>query len=211
LPLIAASFYFGSKKLLSRLWLSRSTKFVADRVILGTLSAAIVILSAAVIWNFAFGERVELSEESKKREILLREKREMYEWIKWNTAVDARVITPDTEDGELYLYTGRKAMRRIAFLPAGAYDEQITRRDLGHVMDVAQATGAQYWMTVDEYDTTWKAYHDLVQARLSQLSSVLPELFRSSNGHVRILGLRCLQELRDPNCRAATGILLPDN
>jgi hypothetical protein len=211
LPLIAASFYFGSKKLLSRLWLSRSTKFVADKVILGTLSAAIVILSAAVIWNFMFGERVELSKESKKREILLRDKREMYEWIKWKTAVDARVITPDIEDGALYLYTGRKALRRIAFLPAGAYDEQLTKHDLDHIMDVAQATGAQYWMTIDEYDTTWKAYHELVQARLSQVSSVLPELFRSSNGHVRVLGLRCLQELDAPDCRTAIGILLPDN
>ena len=210
LPLIAASFYFGSKKLISRLWLSRS-KFVADRVILGMLFAVIVILSTAVIWNFAFGERVELLEESKKREILLSEKREMYQWIKWNTAVDARVITPDTEDGELYLYTGRKAMRRIAFLPAGAYDEQITRRDLDHVMDVAQAIGAQYWMTIDEYDTTWKAYHDLVQARLSQLTSVLPELFRSSRGHVRILGLRCVQKPTSPDCRAAAGILFPGN
>jgi hypothetical protein len=102
-------------------------------------------------------------------------------------------------------------MRRIAFLPAGAYDEQITRRDLDHVMDVAQATGAQYWITVDQYDASWKAYHDLVQARLSLLSSVLPELFRSSNGHVRILGLRCAQEPHDPSCRAAAGILFPGN
>jgi hypothetical protein len=211
LPLIAASFYFGGKELFLRLWAKRSTKFLGDKVMLGTLSAAMVILSAAVIWNFIFGERVELRDESRKREILLKDKREMYDWIKGKTAADARVITPDTEDGALYLYSGRKAMRRIAFLPAGAYDEQITKHDLDHIMDVAQATGAQYWMMIDEYDTTWKAYHELVQERLSNVSSVLPVLFQSSNGHVRILGLRCLQEFDAPDCRAVVRILLPDN
>jgi hypothetical protein len=211
LPLFAAGFYLGAKELVSRAWYGRSSPFLIDKMIWGTLSAAILLLSVGVMCNFMFGERAELRAESKRRELLLSEKREMYHWITQNAPRDARVVTPDTEDGAFYLYTGRQAIRRIAFLPAGAYDEQITRRDLDHVMDVAQATGAQYWMTVDEYDATWKAYHDLVQARLSQFSSVLPELFRSSNGHVRILGLRCLQELRDPNCRAAKGILLPDN
>ena len=211
LPLFVAGFYFGAKELVSLAWKGRSSQFLTDKIIWGTLSAAILLLSAAVIWNFGFGEREELCVESNRRELLLSEKRQMYDWIRRNASKDARVVTPDTEDAAFFLYTGRQAMRRIAFLPAGAYDEQITRRDLDHVMDVAEATGAQYWITVDEYDATWKAYHDLVQARLSQLSRVLPELFRSSNGHVRILGLRCLQELRDPNCRAATGILLPDN
>jgi hypothetical protein len=209
LPLIAASFYFGGKELFSRLWAKRSTKFVADRVLAGTLCAAIVILSAAVIWNFVLGARAEAREETNKREILQGEKREMYEWIKSNTTADARVIAPGTEDGALYLYTGRKAIQGIAFLPAGAYDEQITKHDLEHIMDVAQATGAQYWVMVDEWDGAWKAYHELVDARLRQLSSVLPELFRSSKAHVRILGLRCVQEPSNPDCRAAAGTLFP--
>jgi hypothetical protein len=135
----------------------------------------------------------------------------MYEWIKSNTTADARVIAPGTEDGALYLYTGRKAIQGIAFLPAGAYDEQITKHDLEHIMDVAQATGAQYWIMVDEWDGAWKAYHELVHARLRQLSSVLPELFRSSRAHVRILGLRCVQQPSNPECRAAAGTLFPGN
>jgi hypothetical protein len=199
------------KELVSLAWQNRSSQFLIDRIIWGTLSTAILLLCVAVIWNFMFGERAELSVESKRRELLLSDKREMYDWIRRNASKEARVVTPDTEDASFYLYTGRQAMRRIAFLAAGAYDEQITRRDLEHVMDVAQATGAQYWMTVDEYDATWKAYHELVEERLSQLSGALPELFRSSNGHVRILGLRCLQQLRDPSCRDAIGILLPDH
>jgi hypothetical protein len=211
LPLFAAGFYLGAKELVSRAWYGRSSRFLIDKMIWGTLSAAILLLSTAVVWNFVFGERAELHAESRRRELLLSEKREMYDWITQNVPKDAKVVTPDTEDAAFYLYTGRQAMRRIAFLPAGAYDEQITRRDLDHIMDVAQATGAQYWIAVDEWDTPWNAYHDLVQARLRQLSSVLPELFRSSNGRVRILGLRCLQESRDPTCRAARGILLPDN
>jgi hypothetical protein len=211
LPLFAAGFYLGGKELVSLAWRGRSSQFLLDKIIWGGLSSAILVLSVAVMWNFLFGERAELRAESQRRELLLQEKQEMYDWMRRYSSKDARVITPDTEDGALYLYTGRQAMRRIAFLPAGAYDEQITRHDLDHVMDVAQATEAQYWITVDEYDATWKAYHDLVQARLSQFSRVLPELFRSSNGHLRILGLRCLQELPDPNCRALAGILLPGN
>jgi hypothetical protein len=211
LPLIAASFYFGGRELFSRLWAKRSTKFVADRVLVGSLCAAMVILSATVTWNFVFGARVQVREEANKREILQGEKREMYEWIKSNTTADARVIAPGTEDGALYLYTGRKAMQGIAFLPAGAYDEQITKHDLEHIMDVARATGAQYWIMVDEWDGAWQAYHELVHARLRQLSSVLPELFRSSRGQVRILGLRCVQEPNNPDCRAATGTLFPGN
>jgi hypothetical protein len=211
LPLFAAGFYLGAKELVSLAWHGRSSGLLMDKIIWGTLSTAILLLSTAVMWNFVFGERTELRLESERRELLLREKREMYDWIRRNAPKDARAVTPDTEDGAFYLYTGRQAMRRIAFLPAGAYDEQITRRDLDHVMDVAQATGAQYWMTVDEYDAPWEAYHDLVQARLSQLSSVLPELFRSSRGHVRILGLRCVQAPNNPDCRAAAGILSPGN
>jgi hypothetical protein len=211
LPLFVAGFYWGAKELLSRAWHGRCSGLWMDKMIWGVLSAAILLLSVAVMWNFMLGERAELHAESKKRELLLSEKREMYDWIRRNASKDARVVTPDTEDAAFYLYTGRQAMRRIAFLPAGAYDEQITRRDLDHVMDVAQATGAQYWITVDQYDASWKAYHDLVQARLSLLSSVLPELFRSSNGHVRILGLRCAQEPNSPSCRAAAGILFPAN
>lgn len=211
LPLFVAGFYLGAKELVSRAWHCRSSGLWMDKIIWGALSAAILLLSVGVMWNFMLGERVELHAESKKRELLLSEKREMYDWIRRNDSKDARVVTPDTEDAAFYLYTGRQAMRRIAFLPAGAYDEQITRRDLDHVMDVAQATGAQYWITVDQYDASWKAYHDLVQARLSLLSSVLPEVFRSSNGHVRILGLRCVQEPNNPDCRAVGGILFPSN
>lgn len=211
LPLIVGGFYVGARELVSLAWRGLSSQFLIDQIIWGTLSAAILLLCVAVTWNFMFGERAELGAESKRRELLLGEKREMYEWIRQNAPKDARVVTPDTEDAALYLYTGRQAMRRIAFLPAGAYDQQTTRYDLDHIIDVAQATGAQYWMTVDEFDATWKAYHELVQARLNQLSNVLPELFRSSNGHVRILGLRCVQEPNNPSCRAAAGILFPGN
>jgi hypothetical protein len=209
LPLFAAAFYLSAKELVSRAWHDGSSPFLIDKMIWGTLSAAILLLSTAVMWNFMFGERAELRAESRDRELLLSEKREMYNWITQNAPKDARVVTPDTEDGAFYLYTGRQSMRRIAFLPAGAYDEQITRRDLDHIMDVAQATGAQYWITVDEWDTAWKAYHDLVQARLSQLNGVLPELFRSSKGHVRILGLRCVQKPPSSDCRSTAEILFP--
>jgi hypothetical protein len=211
LPLFAGGFYFGAKEIASLAWHSRSTKFLMDRIMVGGLSAAVLLLSAGVMWNFSFSERAELGVESTRRELLLSEKREMYDWVRRYAPKDARAITPDTEDAAFYLYTERKAMRRIAFLPAGAYNEQITKHDLEHIMDVAQATGAQYWVMVDEYDAAWKAYHDLVEARLSQVFGVLPELFRSSRGHVRVLGLSCVREPNKPDCRIAAGVLFPTN
>jgi len=140
---------------------------------------------------------------------LLKEKREAYAWIRQNTPEDGRVVAG--EDGSLYLYTGRQAMAHIALQPAGAYDEAYLRKDLGHMTDVAKAIDAHYWLaSSDDSDKQWVAAKPFLAARYNEIEGALPEVFRSSRGHVRIYDLGCVQHPEVPACQTADPVLFPE-
>ena len=81
-------------------------------------------------------------------------------------------------------------MAPIALRRAGAYDPVYLQQDLEHMTDVAAAIGAAYWLaSSDDSDKQWVAAKPFLAERLHEIESGLPELFRSSDGHVRIYGL----------------------
>jgi len=73
---------------------------------------------------------------------------------------------------------------------AGAHDPAYLREDLAHMGDVGAAIGATYWVgSSDDSDKQWVAAKPLLAARLEEIENGLPEIFRSSGGHVRIYAL----------------------
>jgi len=130
-----------------------------------------------------------ISREGQERGSLLREKREAYSWLRTNTPPGSRAIA--YEDVILYLYSGRQALRPIAFSPAALYDPSLLEHDVACLTSGARAIGANYWvMSDDDFGIEWTEATATAIGRENQLGDSLPELFRSSSGHVRVYGLK---------------------
>jgi hypothetical protein len=210
LPLFAIALWLEAKWIVSELRsFIRNSRNLTEKAIAMALSLAGGALATIIIWNFvANRDRTQLQDAARKRSLLLAEKLEVYDWIRQNTKPNARIVAG--EDGCMYLYTGRQSMSFIALSRAAAYDPSRLQIDLDHMTDVAQAIDAQYWVaSSDDSDKEWKSAKPFVAARLNQIESVLPELFRSSAGHVRIYDPYCIQKPEASACTAVDGVLFP--
>jgi hypothetical protein len=210
LPLFAASLWIEGRYIAAKLTTAiASPRSAFERSIALVTGLAAVALMGILLWNFvANSDRRQLHELSSRRSILLGEKREAYQWIRDNTPVDARTVAG--EDACLYLYTGRPSMSFIALSRVGAFEQARLQNDLDHMTDVARAINAQYWIaSSDDSDKQWKSAKPFLEARLNQIESVLPRLFRSSAGHVQIYDLSCVRHPEDRACASADGVLFP--
>lgn len=211
LPLFAASLWIEGEWIAGELSRKvRSGQRRGAKVAALCLSLPLAALALTVSWNFVINHgRGDLLSTSRSRAELLIEKRQAYDWLKANSPTDSRVIA--VEDGCLYLYTGRQAMEPIAMLPVGFYQREQVQSDLDHITDVATAIRATYWLeSADDGDKSEKGAKPRLNARLHEIESVLPELFHSSSGNVRIYGPGCLQNPQDPSCRSADQVLFPE-
>jgi hypothetical protein len=209
LPLFVAWFWLEAKKtVLDLRRVSRESVRAGDGVLANMGLAAMGALLVCITVNFVGPDRAELKREGLERASLLLEKREAYDWIRRSSPPDARVIAG--EDACLYLYAGREAMAPIIPLHSGAYDSRQTGIDLNHITDVAQAIGASYWLaSTDDSDNGWKTLREPMAKRLAEVEAVLPELFQSSGGRVRVYGLGCIQRPQEAACHAVDAILFP--
>jgi 4-amino-4-deoxy-L-arabinose transferase-like glycosyltransferase len=210
LPLLAASLWLEGKWIAAQLAAAlRVRRSAFERAFAAGLGVAMCACGLGIAWNFVADEdRAAQRRSSIDRAALFAEKREAYDWLRQNAPEDARVVAG--EDGSLYLYTGRQAMAHIALQRAGAYDETYMQEDLKHMTDVAKAIGAQYWLAAsDDSDKQWVAAKPFLTARFSEIENAVPEVFRSSGGHVRIYGLGCVQHPEVPACQAADRVLFP--
>ncbi len=209
LPLFAAALWLEGKRAIGRCLISiRENRSTGDKAVAATALVALLALAFSIAINLVTGERSSLRDLTRDRASLLAEKREAYDWLRANAPQDARVIAG--EDVCVYLYTGRQAMTSLAFLHAGAYDDTIFQRDLDHITDVARAIGAKYWLaSPDDSDKQWVAAKPRMEARLQEVESVLPELFRSTGGRVKIYALPCIEDPATPSCEASERVLFP--
>ena len=143
-----------------------------------------------------------------ERAALLREKREAYEWLARSTDQNARAIA--YEDASLYLYTGRVAARPVAFTTAEFYERWRLEKILEHMTDVAQAIKADYWLvSADDFNSEWPEASAQTQSRIRALEKVLPLVYSSGHGHVRIYSLGCLQPPKEAECDAVAARTTP--
>jgi hypothetical protein len=209
LPLIAASLWYGGKEIARELASAiRAPRPAFERAFAAVFGVVAIALALGMAWNFAFSGRAEMMTTSEDAASLLAEKKEAYEWLRANTPPDARVVAG--EDVALYLYTGRQAMSHLTLVPAGAYDAKQLREDLDHMTDVARAIRAGYWMaSPDDSSKQRKAAKPPLETRFAEIESVLPELFRSSGGRVKIYGTNCILHPEEAACASADRALFP--
>jgi hypothetical protein len=154
-------------------------------------AAAVFLCALAVALGLVVGRSYELGtattmEWSKKRGIILNEKLSAYGWLRANTEDNAIVIA--YEDASLFLYTGRQSFRPVIFSPAVVSRPEQLRTDLDCITASGQALNAGYWLIAeDDFGLEPKDVAQLARAREKQFESVLPVVFSSSNGNVRIV------------------------
>jgi hypothetical protein len=210
LPLFVASLWVEAKWIAGEVSREiRSDGRRGDRVtavLIGFVLATLAIFLALMFVSNS--DRRNLLAFCRARSELLIEKKQAYDWLRRNSPGDARIIAG--ENASLYLYTGRQSMGPIVMLPAGIYEPTQMQSDLIHITDVASAIRATYWLgSVDDGDTQLQGYKTALTTRLHQIESVLPEVFHSTSGNVRIYRLDCLQNQQDISCRWADHVLFP--
>jgi hypothetical protein len=212
LPLFAVSFWLGGKWIASELVATlRRSRSLVERSFAATFGMILAILALGLAWNLAANhDRAKLRLLSRTREALLVEKLEAYNWLRRNSAVDARVIAG--EDGSVYLYTNRQSMSYMVLSRIGLFDPTRFRYDLDHITDVAREIHAAYWMAIpNDNERQWVSARIPLESRLLQVESVLPEVFRSGAGHVHIYALPCIRHPEDPACEKADRVLFPSH
>jgi ABC-type sugar transport system permease subunit len=209
LPLLYAGLWVEAKNFFTMLRTNlRAGRPRSDRVLAAILMGALGAVGVLAVNEYVRGFRRALPRLAAKRAVLAREKNELYEWIGHNTDPGARFVA--YEDVSFYLSTGRQAMRPIAFSTEAFYmeDEDVLKRDLMHITDVARHIRARYWV-VSSDDFDMETGTPLVDERMAQLKSVLPLAFRSSSGKVQLYDLGCLLEPDRSECSAARRLLFP--
>jgi len=113
------------------------------------------------------------------------EKGDAYAWIRARSEPADRFIS--YEDANLYLHTGRQALRPLAFLSRAFYGDTSAalREDVERLGDTARAIGARYWLTsVDDYQL--EQGDRLLQEKTAPLLKHSRVVFRSRQGRVAI-------------------------
>lgn len=211
LPLFYAGLYVETKRMVQLLVANlRSGAPAWSRALAVGLSIALLAVGGAALWNYARGDRRELSAKAERRAGLLREKTQAYEWIRRHTDANSRIVA--YHDALLYLYTGRQALRPIAFSLTPVYtgDDRVLECDLAHITDAPRHVRASFWVMSDD-DFERESNVRLIKARAAQIKSVLPIVFRSREGHVQVYDLSCLLEPDRSDCQAITPVLIPEH
>lgn len=181
----------------------------AQKVLAAVLGVVLATLVMTAVWSYPDGYRPVFRSLATQRAALLPFKRQAYEWLRQNTDANTRIVAH--EDANLFLYTGRQAVRPIAFSSEWFYtgDTRVLKRDLAHITDTAQYVGARFWVTAED-DFQLELGRPMIQARMAQLKSVLPLVFYSEENKVQVYDLSCVLQPDRAECRVAVPILFPD-
>jgi hypothetical protein len=188
LPVIAAGLWMEGRYLVKRILLSLPDQNLKrERPAALFLGAAVIAVVLSVSWFFWEGG-VSLRRESDLRGSILQEKREAYSWLRENSPADTRVVA--YEDATLFLYSGRQAVRPVIFAPAGLIRAEQLKPELLCITEGAHVIDAGYWLiSEDDFENEWEPAISRGRAREREMESVLPQVFRSGHGHVRIYEL----------------------
>ena len=117
------------------------------------------------------------------------EKKELYAWIRTQTDPSARFISSD--DVDLYLHTGRQAMRPIAFSKQPSYtgNREALEQDLGNIFDTAHHIRATYWVSSD-WDYFWLDDGPEIRDRVGQKLQNFPLIFQTARERIRLHRIR---------------------
>lgn len=206
LPLFLAGLWIEGKRLASLILAKlRAAEPLAERALAVAAAAAFATLIGLMAWNFAAGYRPQLKTISARHRELTQQTLPLYAWIRQHTAPEAVIVA--TQDVELYLYTGRQAVVPIAFSTAYIYtgDRRLLEHDLDHITDTAIALGACYWLTTPNDFEMLDFPTSEPQDRIAQLTSSLPQVWRSEDGRTRLYDASSLSHQTSSACAPHTG------
>jgi len=209
IPLFAAGIWLEGKHVLEMVRATiTGARPVAEKVFAVTFGTIIFAFIFALAVNYSGGMRKLAAETGEKRGALMPEKLEAYQWLSRFTPPNVRVVA--YEDGSLYLYSGRQAVRPFTFTTAELFDPARLATDIEHITDVPRAINAEYWVfSDDDYGLEWRDLDAKAHARMRELQRALPLAFRSDKGHVLIYLLGCTQHPEDSSCKSARNVLFP--
>ena len=153
------------------------------------LVAAFLLLRTGAV--HLYSSRVILGQLKENRVDFQKERLELYRWVQNHTDISDRFST--TDDGELYLYTGRQGMLPIVFSKELYYAEreEVLAEDLDNILDTARHIRARYWVrSKDEF--FWYSRREDYSRRMDTLLENLPMVFRSSGGQIRLYDVSVL-------------------
>ncbi len=189
LPLLYAGLWVEARhfaSLLAGVW--RWRRPLADRVIAAAMAAGLAAVGVAAVERYARGDRSQLRKMALTGAALAAEKQQLYDWVRRNTSPRDRFIA--YQDVELYLHTGRQAMRPMAFSTAAFFtrQEKYLEQDLDRLLDTARVIGARYWVK-SANDFQLETGLPLILRRVGELEATLPEVFRTTGGRLRVYEL----------------------
>jgi hypothetical protein len=156
-----------------------------DRAVAAGVMALFAALGLYSGYRYLWVAPTAMAAERAEREGLQADKQQAYQWIRQHSGRGDRFIA--SEDASLYLFTGRQALRPMAFSTAAFYlqSQQALDRDLERMSDAAAAIGARYWLAAaDDYHL--ESAEEFIQKRAAELLEGRPAVFVSSTGNVRI-------------------------
>ena len=159
----------------------RSARPRLERLVSVGMALGVVTLSAYTVSHLVWFGPASAARGRQHRKSLAASKQEAYQWIRSRTARTDRLIA--YEDAVLFLYTGRQALRPIAFSTAAFYrqDKGILDRDLDRFTDTAQAISARYWMVAPD-DFRLDDGEEMIVDHMNRLLASYPLLLRVRTG-----------------------------
>ena len=142
-------------------------------------------MAAGLVFLCGLGMKGKDSDPNRLFVEIAKEKKDLYRWIQDQTSDSELLVACD--DVELYLYTGRQAIRPIAFSTEWFYtgNRHVFERDLLRMFDTARYIGATYWVrAADDYH--WCKNRDEIHQRLDDMLQGLPVVYESASRYVRL-------------------------
>jgi 4-amino-4-deoxy-L-arabinose transferase-like glycosyltransferase len=181
--LLVAGLWIESRRVVSLLRLKVFTGTLAERFLAAAFGAAILFAGAGIVFNYRGGHRRDIQGLSTHRGATLKAKRQAYRWLAEHGCCSPVLAY---EDVDVYLYSGREAMRPIVFVTSSIYQPTILDQSLNELMDVGRALKAGYWLFSDD-DFALESEHARTAVR-NCLSGAGPndwrESFKSNDGPV---------------------------
>jgi hypothetical protein len=145
--LLIAGLWIELRHVVSLLRVDIFTGAPAERFLATAFGIAILFAGVGIVFNYIGGHRRDMQALSDHRQATLKAKEQAYRWL-----ADHACCSPILayEDADVYLYSGRQAMRPIVFATSSIYQPRILNQSLDEIMDVSRALKARYWLFSDD-------------------------------------------------------------
>jgi len=207
IPLILLGVVVELRRITSLLRSVFRTGDTINRIVAVPVAIALLVVIILTGYNYwHYGQ--DLTILSRHRAALNRERREGYDWITRNTPASARVLA--YEDGLVYLYTGRQAIRPVVITTDCYYQPERPKcaSDFSEMGSWTAYVGARYWLT-DTDDLEFEGerrFRPEVRQHIAGLKSRIHPVFVSSSANVVVYDTTCLINSGDQSCMGQQGV-----